>query len=363
MVDVLTAGRLLAGLVLLLGNGYFVTIEFAMTRVRQFDQSEFVEVGSRGLARAWEMTERLEIYLSGCQLGITICSVGLGVVAEPAVAAVLSPVLGMFGFAASEAGHGAFSVITALALINLLHVVVGEQAPTYLGIERTKLVARYGAPILYWWTRVLGPVIRLADWVAKGLLAIFGVTITRSWAAEEIEEGSGRPEGRADVMRRMGDTLSRMGLPADRRKEIINALAIDNIQVQDIMVDAEDIISIRTTDRPEENFERMEGTPHTRFPLLGESLSDVRGTVYVPSLLDAVDELRAGRRSFEDVATPAMIVDSELAVSELIDRFQEENQELALVEEEDQIVGLVTVTDAFEEITGELQDPLDIMSQ
>jgi CBS domain containing-hemolysin-like protein len=79
MVDLATVGRLLGGVVLLLGNGYFVGIEFAMTRVRQFPESEFVGAG-RGLERAWEMTEKLEIYLSGCQVGITVCSVGLGVV-------------------------------------------------------------------------------------------------------------------------------------------------------------------------------------------------------------------------------------------------------------------------------------------
>lgn len=373
MVDVVTVARLFAGLVLLLGNGYFVTIEFAMTRVRQFDRSEFVGVGSSGLERAWDMTERLEIYLSGCQLGITVCSVGLGVVAEPAVATVFAPVFEAVGLASGGAGHGTLSVILALAVINLLHVVVGEQAPTYLGIERTKVIAKYGAPILYWWTRVLGPVIQLADWIAKRLLAGFGVTITRSWADEELEEGEG-PESRADVMRRMGGTLTRMGLTEERRDEVINALAIDHIEVRDIMVEPEDIVAVRTTDSPAENFDRMEGTPHTRFPLIGESLDDVRGTVYVPALLDAIDELRAGETTFEAVAAPPLLVDADLAVSELIDRFQDEQQELAMVVARDsqnvaheadaaasdvEVIGLVTATDAFEEITGELEDPLD----
>lgn len=359
MVDAVTAGRLLAGVVLLLGNGYFVTIEFAMTRVRQFDASEFVESGSRGLERAWEMTERLEIYLSGCQLGITICSVGLGVAAEPALATVVSPLLGAFGLAAGRAGHGALSVVLALAVINLLHLVVGEQAPTYLGIERTKTIAKYGAPVLYWWTRVLGPVIRLADWIAKALLSVFGVAITRSWAEEELEEDEARPEGRAAAMRRMGGILSRMGLPEERQAEVINALAIDQIEVEDIMVDREEVVAVRTTDSPEENFDRMAGTPHTRFPLVGESFSDVRGVVYVPALLEEREALEAGETTFEEVAAPPMVVGPDLPVSELIDRFQDEQQELALVVDDGEVVGLVTATDAFEEITGELQDPLD----
>lgn len=182
MVDAGTVGRLIGGVILLLGNGYFVTIEFAMTRVRQFSKEQFQ--GSSGLRRAWEMTEELEIYLSGCQLGITICSVGLGVVAEPALAIVLEPLIQMVGLETILGGasgtHSALSVVVALAVINLLHLIIGEQAPTYLGIERTRLIAGYGGPILYWWTRIFSPVIRLADWSAKAVLSLLGVEITRS---------------------------------------------------------------------------------------------------------------------------------------------------------------------------------------
>src|SRR6056297_3783335 len=152
MVALDTVLRVAGGGLLLLGNGYFVTIEFAMTRVRQFTEEEFR--GTTGLEHAWEMTDRLEIFLSGCQLGITICSVGLGVVAEPALATLLSPALALTGVESHAA-----AALVSLAIINLLHVVVGEQAPTYLGIERTKFVAKYGSTPLYYWTKLFSPVI------------------------------------------------------------------------------------------------------------------------------------------------------------------------------------------------------------
>ena len=185
MVTALTAARLVAGFLLLLGNGFFVTTEFAMTRVRQFPEEEFT--GRPGLERAWEMTERLEISLSGCQVGITMCSVGLGVVAEPAVTAVVDPLFRTLGFAAGAEGHTAVSVFVAFAVINLMHVVVGEQAPTYLGVERSRWVAAHGSRALYWWTKLLYPVIAVADWIVKWLLSLFGVTISRSWAKEKRE--------------------------------------------------------------------------------------------------------------------------------------------------------------------------------
>ena len=331
-----------------------------MTRVRQFSESEFQ--GSAGLERAWEMTERLEVYLSGCQLGITICSVGLGVAAEPALTAVLDPIVTATGFGnvlggGGSSGHSALAAVASLAVINLLHLTIGEQAPTYLGIERTKTIAKYGAPILYWWTRILSPVIRLADWVAKRLLSLLGVEITRSWAEEEAE-GSGATS-RGEVLSRMGEVLTTMNVPQERRREVMNALAIDQILTRDIMVDREDIVAVSTTRTAQENLDRISETPHTRFPLVGESLDDVVGIVYVPSLLTHRNALESGEEEFADVAAPPMVVSPHLPVSELIDRFQDENQELAVVVDEGETVGLVTATDAFETIAGELRDPLD----
>lgn len=356
MVDPLLGLRLLGGVGLLLSNGLFVTTEFALTRVRQFPESEFREAG---LDRAWDMTERLEIYLSGCQLGITISSIGLGVVGEPAVAAVLDPAVRALGFGTpGAAGHTAASVIVAFALINLLHVVVGEQAPTYLGIERTKFVARYGAPVLYWWTTLMSPVILSADWIAKALLGVFGVEISRSWTEAEAGEEA-VPQTRGEVKRLMGDALADVGVSADRQEEVLNALAIGEMPVRDVMVDPEDIVYASTEDDLETNLDRMGDSPHTRFPLVGESLEEFEGIVYTPAVIRFRDALRDGSLDLRDLAAPPMTVSPDTVVSELIDRFQAESQELALVIEDDEVVGLVTTTDAFEAIAGDLEDPLD----
>jgi CBS domain containing-hemolysin-like protein len=367
MVDIATIGRLIAGFVLLFGNGYFVAIEFAMTRVRQFAESEFQ--GSSGLEHAWAMTEELEIYLTGCQLGITICSVGLGVAAEPALAAVLDPAIRAVGLGGllggsggAEGSHTALSVVVALGIINILHLVLGEQAPTYLGIERTKTIARFGAPILYTWTKVLSPVIRFGDWVAKTLLSLLGVEITRSWAEEEAEEGEGgapRPSTRGELISQMGDALANLDLPDERRREVMNAVAIDRIEVGDIMVDRESIVAVSTNQSREENLEVIRETPHSRYPLVGESLDDPVGIIYTPALLRDELELEDGEKSFEDVAVEPMAVAPDVAVSDLVDRFQAEKQELALAVEDGRTVGLVTATDAFEAVMGDLEDPLD----
>lgn len=352
MVALATLARVGGGLVLLFGNAYFVTIEFAMTRVRQFTEGEFQ--GTGGLERAWEMTDRLEIFLSGCQLGITICSVGLGVVAEPALASLLTPVVELTGV-----GSHALAAIVALAIINLLHVVVGEQAPTYLGIERTRAVAGYGSAPLYYWTKLMSPVIVLADRAAKWLLSLFGVEITRSWTEAETDEEGREVSSRGDARREMGDILSQAGLDEEREEEVIAALDIDTIPVRDIMVPREEIVALSTADDLEENLRRVRNEPHTRFPLVGETLSEFVGIVYAPPLLGRERELRDGSLTWEEVATEPLTVDAELAVSDLVDRFQERQHELALVTEGGEVVGMVTATDAFEAMMGELEDPYD----
>ena len=140
--------RLVAGVALILANGFFVAIEFALTRVRQFSESEF---DRPGLRRAWAMTDELEIYLTSCQVGITASSIAVGVVAEPALSALFEPLFDDTALAAVGAGG-----VVAFVVINLVHLTHGEQTPTYLGVERTKTVCRYGATPLYYYTKQIG---------------------------------------------------------------------------------------------------------------------------------------------------------------------------------------------------------------
>src|SRR6056297_482021 len=145
--------RLVAGLLLILANGFFVAIEFALTRARQFTEDEFVD-GDSKLERAWEMTNDLELYLTTCQVGITASSIAVGIVAEPALAAIFEPIFG--GTPLARIGAGA---LIAYFIINLIHLTHGEQTPTYLGVERSRMVCRYGATPLHWFYVAISPVI------------------------------------------------------------------------------------------------------------------------------------------------------------------------------------------------------------
>jgi CBS domain containing-hemolysin-like protein len=344
--------RLFAGLLLILTNGFFVAIEFALTRARQFTEAEFVGEGSHSVAleRAWEMTNDLELYLTTCQVGITASSIAVGIVAEPALAAIFEPLFG--GTALSGIGAGA---VIAFLIINLVHLTHGEQTPTYLGVERSRLVCRYGATPLYWFNRLILPLIRLGDWVAKGTLNLFGIEMTGAWLETEEEA----IESRAELRNRLGSVLSQGDLSEERREEVMNALQIGERSVREVMVDAEEIVALSTTAGTAENFRRMEEHPHTRYPLVGEALTEFKGIVYFPVLARHRDETAEGNVDFEEFAADPMTLTPEASVSDAIDQFQVEKQELALVFEDGQVVGMVTVTDLLESITGEIQDPID----
>ena len=341
--------RLVAGLALILTNGFFVAIEFALTRARQFTEEEFID-DTPALERAWEMTQNLEIYLTTCQVGITASSIAVGIVAEPALAALFEPYFANTPLASIGAG-----ALIAFGIINLLHLTHGEQTPTYLGVERSRMVCRYGAAPLYWFNWLISPLITLGDWVAKGTLKLFGIEMTGAWLETEEEV----LESRAQLRNRLHSLLEEGEIPEERREEVLSALEVGELSISEIMVPTDEIVALSTAVSPEENFERIRNTPHTRFPLVGEELTDFHGIVYAPSIIDRFEELKRGEMSFTEIAAPPMTVATETSVSDAFDQFQAEDQELALVIEDGNVVGLLTATDALEAVMGDLEDPLD----
>ena len=342
--------RLVAGVLLILANGFFVAIEFALTRARQFSEEEFVGDGHRALERAWEMTHNLEIYLTTCQVGITASSIAVGIVAEPALAAIFEPLFADTALAA--VGSGA---IIAFLIINLVHLTHGEQTPTYLGVERSRLVCKYGATPLYWFNWLISPLITFGDWIAKTTLRLFDVEMTGAWL--ETEEDV--IESRADLRNRLGSVLDEGDLSDERRDEVMNAFQIGERPIREVMVPAEDVVALSTEVDAEENFQRMAENPHTRYPLIGDEMTDFRGIVYLPIITQYRDEVADGDIDFTELGAPPMTVSPDVDVSDAIDRFQAERQELALVIEDGEVVGMVTVTDLLESVTGDIEDPLD----
>lgn len=351
--------RLAAGVVLIAANAFFVAVEFALTRLAEAGVDEDHE--RAGLRRAASMVDRLEIHLTGCQLGISASSVILGVVAEPAVTELIRP--GMEAVGVQGGALRATSVVVAVIVLNLVHKIWGEQAPTYLGVERPEDVAAKLAPALYWWSRIMRPLIKLGDGLAKSTLRLFGVEITRSWTAGagtgEGEDGE-RVRSRSALTRKVGDLLSRSDLPEDRQQEVVRTLEIGEMPVREIMVPREDMVCLALDEPFECVLERIRDGGHTRYPVFESDGGDgFVAILYVPALFRAPGKLTGNGVDLRDHLEPAGRVPVDEEVADLIDILQAASQELFLVQEDDRVVGMVTVTDAFEAIVGELEDPLD----
>lgn len=345
--------RLVGGVLLVASNAFFVATEFALTRLRQFSEEE---IGDRpGLRQAWEMTERLEIHLTGCQLGITSSSILLGIVAEPAVTRLFEIVFNRAPVGAT-ARH-VTAVVVAVVFINLVHKIWGEQAPTYLGVENPLTVLERLAVPLRWWTRIASPFIKLGDGLAKWTLGLFGVEITRSWTDAESEPAEGTSTG--DVRRNLREVLSRGPLSEERRQEVLNTLDIGSIPVREIMIPRGEAAELTLDRSVEENLDEIGRSRYVRYPLCRSEGGGVVGVIYVPALFEHLEAIRSGETGLGDIAADAVFVDEDRSVSEVIDRLQAEGQELALVRDAERVTGLVTVTDAFEAIAGDVEDPLD----
>ena len=354
MSSVEIALRLVGGVFLTGANAFFVVTEFALTRLPQLDPAE----DPPGLERARQITSQLEIYLTGCQLGITASSILLGVVAEPAFTYLFRPLFELFG--ASEAVTHAVSVVVGIVLINLIHKIWGEQTPTYLGVERPRQVARRTAGALHAWTTVAYPFIIAGDGLAKWTLRLFGVEVERSWTEEEGAGEEEAPASVSTVRREIGEILSRANLSRERRSEILRAIDIEHIPVRAIMVPRSEVVALSTTDDLHETLHRMRTHPHNRYPLLDPDWENVYGVLYMTTVFRHLPELERGDTTLTDLAEPVVWADPELPISDLIDRLQSRQQEIAIVCTDGQPRGLVTSTDAFEAIAGELEDPGDV---
>lgn len=349
--------QLAGGVLLLAANAFFVAIEFALTRLRQYDGDAEVREDPR-LQQAWEMTEKLEIHLTGCQVGITSTSILLGVIAEPGVTKLVQ-----LAFPAEQLGafsSHSISIVISLIIINFAHTVWGEQAPTYLGVERAKQVARYCARPLHWWTIAIYPILKMGDWLTKATLRLFGIEMTRSWTDDEGGEGGDEKiRSRSVLKEQMADLVQSGGLSEERQQEVIMALEMEEIPVKDIMIPREEASFLSTSNSLDENLAVIRESMKNRYPLVRNGLDQFLGLLYTPEILARIGELQNGDITLEDLEHYDMTVPAQLHVSGLIDRFQSNKQEMALVKEDDKIVGLVTLTDALEVIVGSAQDPID----
>ena len=344
---------LLATAVFVVLNGFFVAAEFGLVKVRPVRIETLARAGDRRAVIVQRMLSRLDLYLSACQLGITIASLVLGWLAEPAVAQLLIELAGLAGWEVQEGAtlHW-IAIALALAIITILHMTVGEQAPKVWAIQRAESISLLVAYPLYAFATGLRPLISFINALSNGLLRVVGLTTS------DEHEGSAS----VDELRSILASSARAGHITARQRSIgDNVLALIRLEVRHIMLPRVDVAFLSMANAMEENLRILRETGHSRYPLGDPDLDHIRGVVHARTVL--AELLQGKELRLDALALPMPTVPDTQPLSRFIVELQRsQTHAAAVVDEHGTIIGLAFLEDALEEIVGPIYDEFDEQS-
>jgi len=332
------------GLVVL--NAFFVATEFAIVRVRTTRIDELVAKGVRRAAATRTVLQDLNAYLSACQLGITLASLGLGWVGgSPAFARLLEPLFAGLGSWAGVTAHSA-AIALAFAVITVLHVVLGEQAPKMVAIERAEGVAL----LVAWPIRVFHLLFFPFTWAMN---ALSGLAV-RALGLNPVAEGSLAHS--EEELRMILSVSQRSGTLPEAHAELLeNALDFTERAVRQIMVPRADIVWLDARRPAEDNVRVVRESAHTRYPLCEGDVDHVVGVLNLKDLF-----LQPPGGDLRQLARKPLFVPENVSIDRVLRQFQRSRTHLAVViDEYGGTSGVVTIEDVLEELIGEIQDEFD----
>jgi CBS domain containing-hemolysin-like protein len=336
---------LLLTLVLLAANAFFVAAEFALVRVRETQLRELADAGSSRARLSQHLNTHIDSYLSACQVGITAASLALGIVGEPAVAALIEPAFGWL-IAMSETAFHVVSFAIAYGIITYLHIVVGEQAPKYFAIQKAVPTTLWSAYPLHVFYRVTYPFIWVVNASANALLRALRIEKTDMVEAYSEEE-----------LKMLLAVSSRKGVLQDSERVLLaRALDFADTLVRQVMVPRTEIIAIEDGATLRALRDLALDRPFTRFPVFHEDLDHIVGVVHIKDLVPATDL----SRPVGEVMRRPLFMPETLRLDRALADFRRQRMQLAIVVDEfGGTAGLVTLEDVLEQLVGEVQDEFD----
>ncbi len=348
MVDILVSSvRVLAALLLVGLNGFFVASEFAFVRVRSTAVNQLAAEGRPGASTLQEVTDQLDDYLAATQLGITIASLGLGWIGEPAVAALLEPVLGAI---LPETLLHIVAFALGFSIITFLHVVFGELAPKTIAIAQAERLALLLAPPMKVAYYLFIPGIVVFNTAANKFVRLLGVP-----PASETEETLEEREIRR-VLTRSREAGNVDPAEVDMIQGVFD---LDDTVVREVMIPHPDVVSISADQSLDELRELVGESGHTRYPVTASDDPDqVIGFIDVKDILTAEDTTTSPTAG--DLARDIIIVPEMTTISDLLVQFRDEQQQMAaVIDEWGAFEGIATVEDVVEAVVGDIRDEFD----
>ncbi|MFC7057183.1 hemolysin family protein [Halovenus salina] len=348
MVDlVLSSAQLALALFLVVLNGFFVASEFAFVRIRETSVRQLAEEGRPGSAVLEEVMDKLDNYLAVTQLGITIASLGLGWVGEPAVAALLEPVLEPV---LPESALHLVAFALGFSIITFLHVVFGELAPKTIAIAEAERLALFVAPPMKIFYLLFYPGLIVFNGTANAFTRLLGVP-----PASETEETLEEREIRR-VLARSGE---KGHVDMAEVEMIERVFDLDDTTVMEVMVPRPDVVALPADASISEIRATVLESEHTRYPVVeADDPDQIVGYVDLKDVLRATESgesVTAG-----DLAREVIIVPETKSVSDLLIQFREEHRQMAaVIDEWGALEGIATQEDVVEAIVGDLRDEFD----
>ncbi len=341
--------RLLSVPTLVALNGMFVAAEFSLVAVRKTRVEEMVRLGLKGARRLEGAVNRLDRSIAATQLGITLASIGLGWVGEPALAQLLQPLFVFLQSGWREVAVHSAATVTAFLLITFMHVAFGELIPKNLALQTPDRMALWLAAPLVMFARLTRPLTLIMVGTANGVLRLWGYQPARG---EEMVHSV------EELALLIEDTEEAGILEPDQAEFVQNVFRLSGKRVRDCLVARDKMATLELSTPPDRVLEAVRHGAHTRMPVYEGTVDNIVGVVNTKDLF-YLFSLR-GVVVLEDAMYPPLFLKPDESVAMALRLFRNAHRPMALVREDDgKILGLITLEDVLEEIVGDIEDEHD----
>ena len=347
-MDILpTLLNLLLVVFLIFMNGFFVAAEFCCVKMRPSRLETLIAEGSSRAGYAKQLTDHLDASLSVTQLGITLASLGLGWVGEPAIATLILPLTRMMDLP-DEVGH-TVALAIAFTIITSLHIVLGELTPKSMAIANVEQIMLAIAFPMVLFSRVMHPFVWVLNTVANHISRSIGYDV----------KGENEDAHTEEEIRLLMKESYRQGLINSTEADFVdNVFSFTELNAREIMIPRTDMICLYLDDTPAERVATILEEQQTRYPVCYEDKDHIIGFIHVKDLLPPL--IRGEQLNLRRYIRKALIVPESMDGSVLLRTMQEEGSQLAIVVDEyGGTAGMVTVEDIIEQIVGDIRDEFD----
>jgi CBS domain containing-hemolysin-like protein len=339
--------KLILTAILVAINAFFVIAEYALVRSRRARLEGMKDAGERGAALALTQLENINEYISAVQLGVTMTSIGIGALGEPALADILKGALG------GPLSHGVavvISVILAFTIVTIAQLIGGEMVPKFYAIDRAETLARRIAPVLRAFTIFFRPVIVALTAVSSRILKLLGVDMVR-------EPAGGSPD---ELKRLIAESYAGGQIDPGEAGMLTGVFHLHEQEARQVMTAIPAVVTVDVAEDVETALKRCISTGHTRLVVTEHGDRDrVRGVVHANSLARLYME-QGPSSALEPIVHDAPIVPETKPLDDLLADLQRSRTQLAVVVDEyGRVVGIVTFEDIIEEVVGEISDETD----